>query len=249
VTGIRVLIADDHQLARAAIRTILSRDPAFAVVGEAATAEAAVALTGALQPDLVLMDMRMPGGGPWATRQIKAAFPHVRVVVVTVSEAAEDLFEAIRAGAQGYLIKDLETGLWPDYLRSIMDAEAPISRPLARRILEEMAQPPLPASSVSEPLLGAPSGAHRDSVGSPAPAEPLTPREREVLEWVALGLTNREVARRLRISENTVKNHLKNLLAKLQAGNRTQLVRHAVVHGLVPGHGPFGSSRVHADRV
>jgi len=130
VKAIRVLIADDHELARAAIRTILSRDPAFLVVGEAATAQEAVELVGSLRPDLVLMDMRMPGGGAWATRQIKAAFPQVRVVVVTVSEAAEDLFEAFRSGAQGYLIKDLETRLWPDYLRSVLDAEAPISRPL-----------------------------------------------------------------------------------------------------------------------
>jgi len=229
VKAIRVLIADDHELARAAIRTILSRDPAFLVVGEAATAQEAVELVGSLRPDLVLMDMRMPGGGAWATRQIKAAFPQVRVVVVTVSKAAEDLFEAFRSGAQGYLIKDLETRLWPDYLRSVLDAEAPISRPLVQRILGELAQAAPPARRW--------------------PPEPLTPREREVLEWVALGLTNREVAARLGISENTVKNHLKSILSKLQVENRTQLVREAVVHGLVSGHGPFGSSAREAEGV
>ena len=224
---IRVLIADDHELARAAIRTILARDPLFEVVAEADSAHAAVELVGRVRPDLVLMDMRMPGGGAWATRQIKSAFPAVRVVVVTVSEAAEDLFEALRAGAQGYLIKDLETQLWPEYLRSVVDAATPISQLLARRILQEIAQAP----------------------DQRWPSEPLTPREREVLEWVALGLTNREVAHRLRISENTVKNHLKSLLAKLQAENRTQLVRLAVAHGLVSRHGPFGSSAPEGEPV
>lgn len=214
---IRVVVADDHILARKAIRTILCDDPAFEVVGEAASGPEAVEAVRRLAPDLVLMDIRMPGGGIQATRAIKAEFPQVKVVVITVSDDVQDLFEAIRSGAQGYLLKNLAPEEWTAYLRGVMDGETPVSRSLAARMLREM--------SVS---VSANENHGSESHGS------LTEREREVLTHVAHGLTNREVAQALHIAENTVKNHLKNILAKLQLENRTQLARFVLQRGLLP---------------
>lgn len=212
VGRVRVVVVDDHALARAAVRTILADDPLFEVVAEAEDADGAFAAVQRHLPDLVLMDIRMPGGGLEATRRIKESFPDVRIVVMTVSDAARDLFEALRAGAQGYLLKNLETHEWTSYLRSVIDAETPISGSLAERIVHELSGPSLSDSD---------------------PGEPLTAREQQVLRLVADGLTNRDIAQRLGISENTVKNHLKNILAKLHAENRTQLVRFALERGLL----------------
>lgn len=212
---ISVVIADDHLLARKGIKSILSADPAFEVVGEAADAFEAVASVAELKPDLVLMDLRMPGGGLPATRKIKRAHPDVKVVVVTVSDDAQDLFEAIRTGAQGYLLKNLAPQEWLGYLRSIMDDNAPISRSLASRILRKM------RLQAAEP-------------GNGSDADLLTERELQVLRYVARGLTNKEVAQALHISENTVKNHLKRILGKLNLMNRTQLTQFAFKRGLLP---------------
>lgn len=210
--SVRVVIVDDHALARAAVRTILADDPIFDIVAEAEDADGAVAAVQHYRPDLVLMDIRMPGGGLQATRRIKETFPDVRIVMMTVSDAPQDLFEALRSGAQGYLLKNLETHQWTSYLRSIMDGATPISSSFAERILHELTGP---------------------SSGGVSPVEPLTAREKDVLRLVADGLTNRDIAGRLGISQNTVKNHIKNILAKLQADNRTQLVRLALERGLV----------------
>ncbi|MNN18749.1 Transcriptional regulatory protein DegU [compost metagenome] len=150
-------------------------------------------------PDLILMDIRMPGkDGLEATREIKLRYPYVKIVLITVSDDAAHLFEALKQGAQGYLLKNLEPGTWLEYLRAIASDEAPLSSELALRILQEF--PVTKKESGEQP--------------------PLTSREREILGWVAQGMTNREIAGVLHISDQTVKNHLKNILQKLHLENR-----------------------------
>jgi len=207
----RVLIADDNTLARQGIAAVVAGEPDFAVVGEADDGDIAVRLAQQVQPDLVLMDINMPRcDGLVATRLLKRTLPQVTVVILTVSDDALDLFEAIKAGAQGYLLKNLEPETWVAYLRGVMRGETPIDRALARRILQEF-HPPAPV---------------------PAGATQLTPREEEVLRLVAGGASNREIALALRISENTVKNHIKNILEKLHLKNRVQLAGFARDSGL-----------------
>ncbi|MFD0671560.1 response regulator [Cohnella sp. GCM10027633] len=217
---IRVLLADDHPHAREGMRMIVSAEPDFVVVGEAASGEEAIALADALLPDLVLMDIHMPGmGGLEAVKAIKGGQPHVKIVIVTVSDDASHLFEAIKKGAQGYLLKNLNPAAWRDYLRAIAYDEAPLNPDLALSILREFAnRKTLPAQGTRD---------------GDARAEGLTPRETELLREVARGLTNREVANALGLSEHTVKNHLKNILQKLHLDNRVQLTRYAYERGLV----------------
>lgn len=201
----RVLLADDSPLARRAIRALLGRDSGFEVVGEAEDGSQALALAREHRPDLVLMDINMPGcDGLLATRLIKRELPHVVVVILTVSDDAGDLFEAIRSGAQGYLLKSLEPEDWLEYLRDLMQG-ATIPRAVAGRILAEFAPPVAP----TEPDLA------------------LTEREHEVLHLVASAMTNKQVAATLYISEQTVKNHIKNIMQKLHARNRVELTLHA----------------------
>ncbi|MED5019407.1 response regulator transcription factor [Paenibacillus chibensis] len=208
----RVLVADDSAHAREAVNEILAADDSFEVVGQAKSGEEAIAMTETLMPDLILMDIQMQGiGGLEATRQIKLQYPYVKIVIITVSDDASHLFEALKQGAQGYLLKNLSPSTWIEYLRAIMSDEAPLSRELATQILREF------------PL----------AVKSPEHHETLTNREREILNWVASGLTNKEIAAQLHISDQTVKNHLKNILQKLHLENRVQLTRYALEKGLV----------------
>jgi len=205
MTPKRVLVVDDNHLARKGVRTLLKRDPEFEVVGEAEDGSQALGLARELKPDLVLMDINMPHlDGLLATRLIKRELPHTMVVMLTISDDAGDLFEAIRSGAQGYLLKSLESEDWLTYLRDLMQGTA-MPRALARRILSEFTP-------------------------SVAPAEPdlaLTDREHEVLCLVASAMTNKQVATTLHISEQTVKNHIKNIMHKLHAKNRVELALHA----------------------
>lgn len=209
----RVLIVDDSALARQAIAEVLSADPAFVVVGEAADGIVAARVAAELQPDLVLMDVRMPGpGGIAAVPRVRETAPGCRIVMLSVSDDARDLFAAIRAGAQGYMLKNLDPEDWVTYLRQIVSGEAPISREIAARMLAEFA------------------------AANPAPqvqSEALTPRETELLRLVAVGLSNREIAARLHIAEGTVKNHLRSILGKLHLRNRTALASYAAREGLV----------------
>ena len=209
----RTLIVDDNRYARQAVAEVLSADPRFEIVGMSAGAEEALESAAVLRPDLVLMDVRMPGlNGIAATAQLKARWSDCRVVMLTVSEDARDLFEAIRNGAQGYLLKNLAPEQWHAYLVQIMSGEAPISREIAARILHFFAA----ANPVAEPTTA---------------LEILTAREEEVLEAVRAGLTNREIALRLSIAEGTVKNHLQHILAKLHLRNRTALASFAAGDG------------------
>ena len=207
----RVLIVDDHSHAREGIRSILSMDEAFDIVAEGTNGLEAIQLTEEWMPDLILMDINMPGmDGLEATKQIKTLFPYVKIVMVTVSDDIAHLFEALKKGAQGYLLKNLSPTSWHEYLKAIAIDEAPMSRELAFRLLQEFAAP-------KERIEPHDSG--------------LTWRETEILEWVARGKTNRDIAEALGISEHTVKNHLKNIMQKLQMDNRVQLTRYAYEQG------------------
>jgi DNA-binding NarL/FixJ family response regulator len=213
----RILIADDHALFRDGVASLLDAW-GHTVVGQAGNGSEAVTLVDVLRPDLVLMDVRMPGmTGLEATRRIGEAHPDVAIVMLTVSEHEDDLFQAIRAGARGYLLKSLEGA----QLRSMIDAvargEAAIAPTTAFRIIRLFAEP-TPAGN------GSAGGDRR-----------LTQRERDVLELVTEGLRNKEIAARLGITENTVKFHLRNILEKLQAVSRTELATRAMREGLLRG--------------
>jgi two-component system nitrate/nitrite response regulator NarL len=218
---IRILLVDDHRHAREGMRTIVSAVPDFVVVGEASSGEEALVLTEKLVPDVILMDINMPGmGGLEAVKVIKSAYPIVKIIMVTVSDDVSHLFEALKKGAQGYLLKNLNPSAWRDYLRAVALDEAPLNPELAMSILREFADRKN-KSTPSLTLEKEPAG-----VG-------LTPREKEILQEVARGQTNREVATILSLSEHTVKNHLKNILQKLHLDNRVQLTRYAYESGMV----------------
>ncbi|KEO85040.1 response regulator [Tumebacillus flagellatus] len=209
----RVLIADDHPLAREAIRSLLEGDEAFEIVAEAENGREAIQLCDEVRPDLVLMDINMPQlNGLEATRQIKKSHPEVKLVILSVSDHVADLFTAIQFGAQGYLLKNLEPDDWLTYLHALLDEDADIPREMAGRILTRFHN----GSDVS---------------GDISP-DVLTPRERELLAHVAVGATNKQIAEKLVIAENTVKNHIKNVLVKLCLQNRVQLAAYAVRHGM-----------------
>lgn len=209
----RTLIVDDSALARRAIRSILEGSRRFDVVAEASDGAGGIARVRELLPDLVLMDLRMPVlDGLAATQTIKAEFPSTQVVVLSVSDDPQDLFEAIRRGAQGYLIKNMEPQLWLDYLDAVVSGETRISRAIAERVLQEFTRSRTP--------------------GEPTPPPMLTPRERDILTLVARGQTNREIGGALDIAENTVRRHLQNILEKLHMRNRAELAAFATRHEL-----------------
>ncbi len=215
---IRILIVDDHEDARMGIQAILEGEPTFEVVGFAASGEEALRLVAELSPDLVLMDINLPGmDGLEATKRAKELAPETKVVMATVSDDVAHLFEAIKRGAQGYVLKNLQPSAWLEYLRAIASDEVPLSKELAARILREFGS----AAPPSVPPSDAPS------------RPPLTARETEVLRLVASGRSNRAVSEELHLSEHTVKNHLKSILHKLQLQNRVQLARLAVERGWV----------------
>ncbi|MGD8191754.1 response regulator [Brevibacillus ginsengisoli] len=208
----RVLIADDHPLSREAIRSLLEGDSAFDIIGEATDGEEALLLTEKLQPDLVLMDINMPKlDGLLATKQIKRHYPHIRIVILSVSDDVADLFAAIQYGAQGYLLKNLDPDDWLSYLHALLDGNSDFSRELAGRMLHSF---------------------KKDEMKDEPSPSVLTPRELEILSCVAAGDTNKQIGERLVITENTVKNHMKNILEKLQVENRVQLAAYAVRNGI-----------------
>src|SRR5215470_15626610 len=194
---IRLLLADDHHLFRKGLASLLEKEPGFEIVGEAQDGVEAVRKAEASKPDLVLMDIHMPGvNGLEATRQITNSLPETRVVMLTISEEDKDVFEAIKYGAHGYLSKKVEPEKLRDLLEGVFRGEAPLSGVTAARILKEFA-----AKTAKD--------AQADLV------DDLTAREKEVLQFLAAGCTNKEIGVKLNIAENTVKNHLKNILAKL----------------------------------
>jgi DNA-binding NarL/FixJ family response regulator len=213
---LRVLLVDDHILFRTGVKAVLSSRPDMQVVGEAGAGLEAVELARQTMPDVILMDITMPGcNGLEATRRIKQELPYVNVFILTVSEDDQHLFEAIKSGAQGYLIKDLKAHQLFDALEGVSRGEAAFSGAIAAKILREF---------------------DRKAQGAdqhPVPTEQLTERETEVLHLVAQGESNQEIARALVIAESTVKNHLRNILSKLHLRNRIEAAVYAVRQGLV----------------
>ena len=212
--SMRVLLVDDHPLFRDGIASLLAaRD--FRVVGQAGDGAEAVEMVKHLKPDLILMDINMPGvNGLAATRLIQAAYPEIKIVILTVSEEDEDLFEAIKSGADGYIQKSLDSDQFFTLIENVLQGEVGMTPVLASKILRDYAREQPPAQQ----------GEH----------EQLTPRELEVLELVAQGASNLDIAQQLFISENTVKFHMKNILQKLHASNRAEVVAYALRSGLLP---------------
>ncbi|WP_026400546.1 MULTISPECIES: response regulator [Actinomadura] len=213
---VRVLLADDQDMVREGFSVLLGAQPGIEVVGEAADGREAVAKTAELAPDVVLMDVRMPGmDGLEATRRISAT---TRVIVLTTFDLDEYVYGALRAGAAGFLLKKASAGALAEAVRVVAAGEALLAPSVTRRLIAEFTR------------LGGPRAPRRERLGR------LTGRETEVLTLVAHGLSNAEIAARLVLAEQTVKTHVSNILAKLDLRDRTQAVVHAYETGLVrPG--------------
>lgn len=208
----RVLLVDDHALFRAGLASLL-KAWGLQVVGQAGNGDEAISKARELQPDLIFMDIGMPGrNGLEATRAIKAESPDVKIVVLTVSDAEQDLFEAIKSGAEGYLLKNLREAEFAELVERVSNGEPAMSPGLAKKLLQEFARV-------------------HEGQGRTEAEEVLTDREREVLEHVARGSSNKEIAASLYISDNTVSYHMKNILSKLHLSNRAQVVGWALEHG------------------
>jgi len=209
---IRVLLVDDHALFRRGLLLVLESEDGIEVVGEAEDGEEAIRKAEELAPDVVLMDVRMPRvSGIEATRRLAESLPTTRIIVLTVSDEEDDLYEAIKAGATGYLLKEISIEEVADAVRAVMQGQTLISPSMASKLIQEFN-----------------ALAKRADEKQQVPAPKLTDRELEVLKLVAQGLTNREIADQLYISENTVKNHVRNILEKLHLHSRMEAVVYAV---------------------
>jgi NarL family two-component system response regulator LiaR len=212
---ITVLIVDDHQLVRDGVRAYLEAQPGLQVVGEAASGEAAVRLAGELVPDVVLMDLVMPGmDGVEATWRVRRVSPRSQVVVLTSFHDDAHVFNAVKAGALSYLLKDVGPAELADAVRAAANGEAVLNPRVAARLVAEMRAPAGPGRGAN-------------------PFGELSEREREVLLLVAQGLSNAEIAERLTLSEKTVKGHVSNVLGKLHLADRTQAAVFAWREGLM----------------
>lgn len=213
---IRIVIVDDHVILRDGLVGILDGQPDFEVVGEAGSVADALEIVRASKPDLVLMDYGLPDGtGLEATREILASYPQTNVVLLTVHEEDDLLFEAVRSGAKGYLLKNISSKEMLAKLRGLSQGDAAISPAQISRILSEFARtaPPQPADQEE--------------------TTPLTDRELEVLRLIVMGVSNQEIGARLHISVHTVKNHMHNILDKLKVGSRREAAEVAIKKRLV----------------
>jgi DNA-binding NarL/FixJ family response regulator len=210
---LRILIADDHPLVRSGLRALLMATEDLEVVGEAATGEEAVTLAATLHPDVIVMDLRMPGiNGIEATRRIVQANTHIRILVVTLFEDDDSVFAALRAGARGYILKDANEVEVVRAIRAVSSGDAIFSTTIAQRLIDFFAGP-------------------RPSVPS-LPFPDLTDREREILTLIAQGRSNTEIAQTLVISMKTVRNYISSIFSKLQVADRSQAIIRAREAGL-----------------
>ncbi|MEX0991048.1 MAG: response regulator transcription factor [Actinomycetota bacterium] len=209
---LRVMIVDDHALFRRGIQMVLEQEPDLEVIGEAADGLEAIQKAQELMPDVVLMDVRMPRRtGIEATQEIKELLPHAKILMLTISDEEADLYDAIKAGASGYLLKEISIEEVADAIRSVWAGQSRISPSMASKLLTEFA-----------------AMSKRADERRQVPAPRLTEREMEVLKLVAEGMNNREIGQALFISENTVKNHIRNILEKLHLHSRMEAVVYAV---------------------
>lgn len=213
---VRILIADDHTLFRQGLKQILEMERGFVVVGEVGSGDAAFEQTMALRPDVVVLDVSMPGGGLEACHRIKQAVPGVGVVILTMHEDQEYLMKALKSGANSYLVKDVESSILYDAIRAAQHGRPYLHPKLAGLALMEVAR-----------------AQERPAAARTAENPGLTERELEVLRLVGQGASNREIASTLFISEKTAKNHLTHIFEKLQVSDRTQAALYAVRSGLV----------------
>jgi DNA-binding NarL/FixJ family response regulator len=214
---IRLLLVDDQKLMREGLRTLLELEPDLKVVGEAEDGEAALEAYATHQPDVTLMDIRMPGmDGVEATWRLRERWPQARVIILTTFDDDEYVFEGLRAGALGYLLKDVSGQELAEAIRTVAAGGALIEPSVARKVVAEFARLAPPARPPEAGL-----------------AEPLSEREREVLRLLALGLSNREIATRLSLAPGTVKNYVTNILQKLGVRDRTQAAVRARELGVI----------------
>jgi two-component system nitrate/nitrite response regulator NarL len=212
---IRVLIIDDHTLFRSGIKLLLERQQGFEVVGEAADGLDGAKRAKKLKPDVVLLDLHMPGtGGLAAIPLLLEEVPQTQIIMLTVSEDAEDLLDALRAGACGYLLKNIDTDFLLDSIRRAAAGESVMSPQMAARV----------AAAIRKP--------QNINSNTAADAVEFSPREREVITWLARGGSNKEIARALNMAESTVKIHVQGILRKLNLSSRVQAAVYAVEHGL-----------------
>lgn len=216
---VRILLVDDHNLFRSGVKALLMRQPDFEVVGEAADGLEGYKRAKQLRPDVVLLDLDMPGiGGREAVRMLTEELPDVHVLMLTVSENAEDLVHCLKAGARGYLLKNIDADFFADAVRRAARGEAVVAPSMTGKLVAGL-QNGLQASSA------APASAH----------DRLSPREREILGELARGASNKEIARDLGLAESTVKIHVQGILRKLNLTSRVQAAVYAVEQGMTAG--------------
>jgi DNA-binding NarL/FixJ family response regulator len=217
---IRVLLVDDHVLFRKGLASLITARDGIEVVGEAGDGHEAVEKALALQPDVVLMDIQMPGcDGIQATRLLVEKLPGAKVLILTVSDEDAHLFDAVKAGASGYLLKNVQPDTLVQAIAGLTRGEAPVSGALAAKLLKEFSRAWMSSSHL-------PSDSH------------LSQREREILTLVSRGASNKQIAKDLVLTEGTVKNHLHNILSKLHARNRAEAVAYAIRQGYVRSPDP-----------
>lgn len=214
---IRILIVDDHTLFRSGIKLVLQRCKEFEVVGEAGDGLEGVKRAEQLKPDVVLLDLHMPGtSGLEALHVMIEDVPEVQVIMLTVSEDAEDLLETLRAGARGYLLKNIDTEFLLDCIRRVVHGESVMSPQIAHKLADSLRASPMDSVAVAQ-----------------VSHDRLTPREREILVMLAHGASNKEIASALILSESTIKIHVQGILRKLNIAKRVQAAVYAVEHGLI----------------